>query len=341
MEQLPTIRRKQDVSSSVLARSFRQSTLIDLGRGYFAQAPTAPKKWQRAEYLYHCQLQAVAARSTNVVFVGPTAAFLLGLPVRVDRVAIHVAATSYYTAHLPSWMDRSCGILHRTRSVKTHVGATPSVVVGHSGLPCASLADTCVWAARFAPAEEAFAVVNEALRRFVPEHLQRSSDALEACDCFRQELFALLRKFDGGRGIRQARQVIALADPRCESPAESRAFAAAIATGLPFELQVPVLASSGKRYFIDLAFPDARVGVEIDGQIKYDRGGEQTSGVLQAERQREREIEHLGYSIFRFCWSDLLHVEDVAQRMLRACGKPEVILGGNGLRLGRAISNQW
>jgi hypothetical protein len=79
---------------------------------------------------------------------------------------------------------------------------------------------------------------------------------------FRRELPRYFRR----RGVVQLRAVVAAADPRAESPAESWVRMSIIDAGLPTpELQYSVIVDGVERYRLDLAYPRHRICIEYDG----------------------------------------------------------------------------
>lgn len=103
----------------------------------------------------------------------------------------------------------------------------------------------------------------------------------------------------GARGSRQLEPVLALADPRAESPMESRIRVALVMGGLPPVVQHPVTVD-GRAFRLDMAYPEARLGVEYDGRHHREPG--------QALRDLEREamLAGSGWKIVRFRASTVL-----------------------------------
>jgi very-short-patch-repair endonuclease len=66
----------------------------------------------------------------------------------------------------------------------------------------------------------------------------------------------------GARGSAQLAEVVRLADPRAQSPMESRIRLAIVFDGLP----VPVLQHPVGPFFLDLAYPSIRLAIEYDGE---------------------------------------------------------------------------
>lgn len=106
--------------------------------------------------------------------------------------------------------------------------------------------------------------VARSLRR--PRALATLDAALRSGTCSRPDLWRAAIEQAGRRGIVAVRNLIALADPRAESPMESEARLAMIDGGLPTpELQYELVDGNGELRRLDFAWPDQRVAVEYDG----------------------------------------------------------------------------
>jgi very-short-patch-repair endonuclease len=100
----------------------------------------------------------------------------------------------------------------------------------------------------------------------------------------------------GWPGVRQAREVLALADARAESPLESLTRLRLHDDGFPIpDLQVWV-----GRDRVDMLFDDQRLILEIDGLEKY------VDDALQVEKLRETRLRRHGYRVERVTWDDIL-----------------------------------
>lgn len=119
-------------------------------------------------------------------------------------------------------------------------------------------------------------------------HLPRS-DALVAVDAFlnkglvlRDDLSRSLIRWKKRSGVRQAYEILELADPLSQSGGESRTRLRIIDAGLPRpELQIPVLDAFGRtRYLLDLGWRHWHLAIEYDG--------EEYHGPEQAEHDAER-----------------------------------------------------
>jgi hypothetical protein len=131
-------------------------------------------------------------------------------------------------------------------------------------------------------------------------HLRRR-EALAALDQFmrlhdlrREEYASAAVRFFRRRGVVQLRQLIALADPRADSPRESWTRLAIIDAGLPApEPQFWVEVDGVPTFCLDLAYPRHRVAVEYDGEEFHDRTPEQR----EHDAGRRSWLERDGWTI--------------------------------------------
>lgn len=120
-------------------------------------------------------------------------------------------------------------------------------------------------------------------------------------------------------GIRRARTMTELADPRSESAGESLSRVAIWRLGLPTpELQYEVVVR-GKRYRSDFGWPEQQVLGEFDGKVKYGdlvRPGETPADVVMREKRREADLRSLGWWVVRWTYADIWN-PDRLERLLR------------------------
>lgn len=100
----------------------------------------------------------------------------------------------------------------------------------------------------------------------------------------------------GWPGVRQARALLALADPNAESPLESLTRLRLHDDGFP----VPELQYWIGHDRVDMLFGEQRLVLEIDGLEKY-RGN-----ALTLEKQREVRLRRKGYRVERVTWEDVV-----------------------------------
>jgi very-short-patch-repair endonuclease len=133
------------------------------------------------------------------------------------------------------------------------------------------------------------------------------------------ELQAALDALAPGRGTRQARRVIQLADGRSGSPQESRLRVMLSLAGLTPVPQYNVRDSRGKVIArVDFAFPELRVAIEYDGKWH----GE--SNQLARDRRRMNGLSDAGWTVFYVTAADLYDPVALVARVravLARCGK--------------------
>jgi hypothetical protein len=119
--------------------------------------------------------------------------------------------------------------------------------------------------------------------------------AIAAGACTPDSLAVELERHGGLRGVRQARELVPLADPAPESPQESRLRLRCHDAGLPPPtLQLPVLDSRDRPCrWLDLAWEEAKVGLEYDGEEGHT--GRQN---LRADRRRHNFLQDDGWAMF-------------------------------------------
>ncbi|GAA4456387.1 hypothetical protein [Phytohabitans houttuyneae] len=179
------------------------------------------------------------------VLTHQTAAMLYGFGV-VPTDALHVT--------LPAGVP-----LPQRRGIAAHGAVLPFADVRDvSGLRCLGPARCAVDLARQLGRPDALAVLDAALR---------------VGACTRDDLAYEVARHDGLRGVRQARELVRLADPRAGCRQESHLRLLLHDGLLPApEPQLAVLDDAGRvRCRIDLGYPEERVGVVYDGAARLDQ----------------------------------------------------------------------
>ncbi|UMG93928.1 type IV toxin-antitoxin system AbiEi family antitoxin domain-containing protein [Nocardioides sp. TF02-7] len=126
-------------------------------------------------------------------------------------------------------------------------------------------------------------------------------DALAALDAFcrvhgitRRQLEVGLRRYRRRRGVVQARELVALVDPRAESARESWTRLQIHDAGLPPpELQWWTHIDGVPTYRLDLAYPKHRIAVEYDGWDAHERNPEQRAN----DKSRRAWLRANGWTI--------------------------------------------
>ena len=159
------------------------------------------------------------------------------------------------------------------------------------------------------------APVTDIARTIVDQARHDRRDGLIAADAALHEslvtaaaLDAALADAVGWPGVRQAREIVALADGRAESPLESLTRLALHDDGFP--PVVPQVHIGG--YRVDLLLPEQRLIIECDGLGKY------VGDALAREKKRHHRLSLLGYRIERVIWEDILRLWPQTRLRLRA-----------------------
>lgn len=116
------------------------------------------------------------------------------------------------------------------------------------------------------------------------------------------ELLARRANAPAARGCRRLDEVVALANPRAESPMETRLRLALCRADLPTP-RVQYQVCDKHDYVVarvDLAYPAAKLAVEYDGAIHYD------PIVHERDRRRDNDLADLGWHVMHLCAQDAL-----------------------------------
>lgn len=153
------------------------------------------------------------------------------------------------------------------------------------GLPCTSLARTVFDLARTESFRSGVVVADAALRSGLS----------------RDELMDVIARHRGWPGSRRARDVVAFADGRAESPLESLGRVTCLEEQLPvFEPQVRVLVDGIEVARVDGLWREQLVVFEGDGALKFDG-----VGVLPALLERQEGLHDARLVVVRAGWADL------------------------------------
>lgn len=274
----------------------RDGSLIRVARGVYADPPPPGPPWDHARYRLLARAAALhRLRDGGHWFSHGTAAVLWGfslavIPTHVDITALvapresRVGGRSGVREHWTTRPERAAEV--------SAVPALPSSCPERTVLDCAASL----------PAAHALAIADSALRGGVD----------------RKGIDRLLDAAVGARGVRRARTVLARADGGAESAGESMLRWTLLESGVADPVvQVPVETSIGWRW-LDLGWPEAKVGIEFDGRVKYGSDGAQAVRVVLEEKRRQQAIEDEGWTLLRFDWSDLSHPDRIMARVTRA-----------------------
>lgn len=154
-----------------------------------------------------------------------------------------------------------------------------------AGITMTSPARTAFDLVRWQPLVEGVAAVDALARRhpFAPGDLR-----------------VLRNRHLGAAGSRKLEAVLALADPRADSPMESRIRVALVLGGLQPRVQ-HVVTIEGRTFKLDMAYPAQRLGVEYDG------GHHREPDQALHDLERKALLASAGWKIVRFRAGIVLH----------------------------------
>lgn len=81
----------------------------------------------------------------------------------------------------------------------------------------------------------------------------------------------------------------------------------------PYEINGTLTLGSGRDVIIDVVFRDLKLAVEVDGRSIHDRAVQS-----EADKERDRELQKLGWVILRFVWRDVCDRPHLVLRDIRA-----------------------
>ena len=286
------------VSRQTARTRVRRGRWTAAGRGYVAPVDiSGPQPYVVARRRHALECAAAARRRSEHAISGRSGAVVHGLP------TFRIPSRPELTAFDPVSLGRRRG--------STHVyGATISAadVTDWFGVPVTTVARTLVDLARH-DRRDAIMAGDAALREL-------------QVDC--GQLRSALDGAVGWPGVRQAREVLGLLDPRAESPLESLTRLVLHDDGFPApELQVWLGADR-----VDMLFVAQRLVLEIDGRDKYGGGWsgdeETVRDPLWKEKRRERRLRALNYRVERVTWDEVVVRWPETRTWLRAAvGLPD------------------
>ncbi|WP_069385744.1 hypothetical protein [Cellulosimicrobium cellulans] len=292
---LPSVTRFSPERRAEIAAALRSGDLVRARQGVYVRPPdrASSPAGRRREAVVASAVALAERLTTAFWFSHSTAAVLHGL--WTWRLADEVHVTQLGNPSVRRRADPG------VRRHWTALADEDRDKVG--GLPVTSLERTIVDCARSLPPVGGIVVADSGLR--AGADVERLGIVLEAAA--------------GGRGVRRARQVLAEADGRSESPGESVVRWIAVEAGLPRpEPNVTVPTWRGA-FRLDLAWTAHRVAAEFDGAVKYS-GGEygDPQRRLLAEKARHDALVEAGWLVLRVTWDDLADPDVVVRRIRSA-----------------------
>lgn len=289
----------EGLSERTISRKVHAGSLIRLRRGWFLDGDLWRELWDESRHLALVIAVSGDAVGRAPVFSHASAAALWGLP---------WWGPLELRAHVLAGGAARCS----SHDVFRHEDAVPDAdVTERHGLRCTTLARTLADVARTTRAEAAIAVADAAFQRVAGPPRQYEHDLAER---FRESMYRRLA-VPGGRGIRIACRVIAIADGRADRPGESVSRLQLRRLGFShIRPQVRVPGPTGD-YWVDFAIDDCDAFGEFDGQAKYldeaMRSGLSLDEVVMREKRREDWIR--GATQRRFARWEAAHISSSAR----------------------------
>lgn len=260
-----------------LRAAVERKQLERIHRGWYVDRAAWDAAYAEERHLMRVIAVSESMRGTDAVFSLISAAVLWGLPLFRMRL-IHAHISGCLTNGI---VTKSVGVARH----EIHIPEADRAV--RFGIPCTSLERTVYDVIRLTSLETALACADAALRLVAWNDATRQYDEHAA----EQWLAGMWERVDaarGARGIRQARQVLALADGRAQLPGESVSRLYLLDLGFaPPRLQVPIPGPNGRDYHVDFGLDDVRAWGEFDGKGKYELGAQTPEYTLDEEKQRE------------------------------------------------------
>ncbi|OKL50516.1 hypothetical protein BM477_00655 [Boudabousia marimammalium] len=139
----------------------------------------------------------------------------------------------------------------------------------------------------------------------------------------KKQVLTRLDELHGCHGLKRARQLIELMTPWAHSPLETRFRLLCAAYGFPRPVLQQRMDTGRGLFFLDAYFPQQRLGVELDGLMKY-----RSASVLREEKLRDVAIEREGLRILHYVFAQLRRPELVAREIAEwvAPSRPLVVI---------------
>ena len=298
-----------------LARHAQLGKLTRIAPGYYLDTAAITAHPDPGTVVAIARLAAIQNKHPHLISSGPTAAWLFGLPL-LEAHPLHVTTVSNQHPSPINLPKIHAGSLHfpamAVRPHRPRNGRSPAMIRHNGDLLSTTLEDTVVDCTLSLNEEEAFVVACAGVHELARYRRFYRNDSRQREEHSRERLLRLLGVSSQGRKHAiSARWVVRHADAGCESAGESRLLYLLTKGGLQgLETQYPVSAAN-KWYFIDIAIPEHRIGIEFDGRGKYGSDIDSVHRSIEAEERRQRLLEAQGWRIRRFRWEALAHPEEV------------------------------
>jgi hypothetical protein len=246
------------VSTRDIKRLIGEGGLRRVDHGWYVRTETWNAEFTEGKHLLRIVAAECRRRGSADVVSHHSAAVLHGLP-----LIRHAAERVHLSGSFANGRVRASEPMVARHELA--VSAVDRVEI--DGIECTSLARTAADVVRSSAQETGIAMLDAALRKVAWEESSHTYD-LETAEAFRREVARQLPQ--GGRGVKQGRRLVGLADGRAQLPGESvsRLYLIELGFDVP-RLQVPVDGPDGRTFYVDFGLDDVGAWGEFDGRSKY------------------------------------------------------------------------
>ena len=283
------------------------SPRMRIRRGFHIRPPSGDTEpWQEWQAVALGRVLAVNdTYRGRAVFVGSSALVLHGIPMWVANPDVTLWPYRRRRVYALATVEGTRTVVPQVRVRITTVPPVHAPVVVLGGVQAEAPVDAAVRLAQGSGVIEgavAVAMVLHRLARFDRFDLSASRGRVEAV---RESMLEALEQSGNRRWRNRARRLIASADGGCDSVLEAVVvWIVRTLTDSAVVTQFEVVAD-GERYFADIALPELRVIIELDGRGKL---GDDLASFRLAQRRwmvRQQRIEEAGWRVLRLNWHDL------------------------------------
>lgn len=267
------------IGTSAISRLIDTGRIIRVRRDAFVDGArwSIAAPWERHDLRARAVLRDLAPAGSHALSHHSSLA--------VQGIALYGVDDLVHVVGLAGQRDRRADILRVHTAVPAAM--TRQSVTTHDGVLVCRPASSCVQLASYTGDLAALVSADDALRTGV----MSAGDLTMAVESYR-----------GFRGRRRVAELGLWANPRHESPGETRCAALFRLLGLPEpERQAEIRDERGALVGrVDFLFRSRRTIVEFDGMIKYG-----TRESLVAEKRREDRLRSCGFEVVRLVWQEL------------------------------------
>lgn len=309
--------RTDRLSSSAHQYARKTGLEIKISQGIYLSRSfllSAKDHWHMQELVSAARIIATHIRMGDIVFCKDSALFLYGIQAKQPCPDVYVRSDHAYGRHLNFPAVRLDGelILPSGKVRMCHATLTHSERKTVGGMECVGPVQLLVECTSFRNTRDALASASSLLSALVRDPLLGGGRGKEGAEALRAEAFRGVEGREGFPGRRRSGRIIEAASLDCDSLAEAYLVALLHEEKIyGWKQQYEVRTSSGVR-FIDCAFPDKGIGIEIEGKVKDSLFLRSATDGHVAYYNRAAELSLLGWRVIPIPAADVLYSGDKA-----------------------------